>query len=68
MNPYDNLRLLPEIILTITGVIVMLIDARSSSTSSSAASFWLQSCSRSILFLKTAIIRVSTMRWCPSAP
>ena len=27
MNPSDNLRLLPEIILTITGVIIMLIDA-----------------------------------------
>jgi NADH-quinone oxidoreductase subunit N len=27
MNPYDNLRLLPEIILTVTGVIIMLIDA-----------------------------------------
>src|SRR5487761_2590380 len=27
MNPSDNLRLLPEIILTITGIIVMLIDA-----------------------------------------
>ena len=27
MNPTDSLRLLPEIILTVTGVIVMLIDA-----------------------------------------